>query len=123
VNDKQSAALQVALAYYHAWTAKDLEQAMSYIDEQIVCEAPSGRIEGAAAYREFMGPFVGILKQSNLWAAFGDDDTAVIMYDTQTMPVASAPGAECLTVRDGKIIRSRFVFDRKPFEDARAEAN
>lgn len=123
MNDTQSAALQVALAYYHAWTAKDLEQAMSYIDERIVCDAPSGRIEGAAAYREFMGPFVGILKKSDLWAAFGDDETAVLMYDTETIPVASAPGAERLTVRDGKITRSRFVFDRKPFEDARPQAS
>lgn len=123
MNDKQRAALQVALAYYHAWTAGDFEQAMRYVDEQIVCDAPSGRSEGAAAYREFMGPFVGILKRAELWAAFGDDETAVLVYDTETMPVASAPGAECLTVRDGKIIRSRFIFDRKPFEDARAAAS
>lgn len=123
MNDQHSAPLQIALAYFHAWTAKDLEQAMSYIDEEIVCDAPAGRIEGAAAYREFMGPFVAILKRAELWAAYGDDETAVLMYDTETGPVASAPGAECLTVRNGKITRSRFIFDRKPFEDARAAAS
>ena len=80
MNDQQSPALQVALAYYHAWTTKDLEQAMSYIDEQIVCDAPAGRIEGANAYRAFMAPFVGILKQAELWAAFGDQETAVLIY-------------------------------------------
>lgn len=119
---EQSPALQVALAYYDAWTSKDLERAMRYIDDEIVCDAPAGRIEGAAAYREFMGPFVGIMKHADLWAAFGDEETAVLMYDTETLPVASAPGAECLTVHDGKITRSRFIFDRKPFEDARREA-
>ena len=116
----QSPALQIALAYYNAWTGKDLEPAMSYIDDDIVCDAPAGRIEGAAAYREFIGPFVGILKKAELWAAFGDDETAILMYDTATEPVASAPGAECLTIHNGKISRSRFIFDRKPFEAARA---
>jgi hypothetical protein len=90
---------------------------------EIVCDAPAGRIEGAAAYRESMSPFVRILKRAKLWASFGDDETAVLVYDTETVPVASAPGAECLTVRDVRIIRSRFIFDRKPFEDARAGAD
>ncbi|HET8894584.1 MAG TPA: nuclear transport factor 2 family protein [Gaiellaceae bacterium] len=110
-----SAALNVALAYHEAWTNHDIERAMSYIADDIVCDAPAGRIEGADAYRAFMGPFVEILKGSQLWAAFGDDDTAIVMYDTETMPVANAPGAEYVTVKDGKIVRSRLVFDRAPF--------
>ena len=34
----------------------------------------------------------------------------------------SAPGAECLTVSDGKITHSRFIFDRTPFDAARQAA-
>lgn len=115
-----STALDVALAYYEAWTNKDFDRAMTYIADDIVCEAPPGRIEGAAAYRDFMGPFVQILEHAELIAAYGDDGTAVVMYDTKTIPVPSAPGAECLTVENGKIVRSRFVFDRAPFQAARA---
>jgi ketosteroid isomerase-like protein len=89
-------ALDVALAYYEAWTNKDFERAMTYVADDIVCEAPPGRIEGAPAYRDFMGPFVQIL--------------------------ASAPAAECLTVENGKIVRSRFIFDRAPFQAARENA-
>jgi hypothetical protein len=59
------------------------------------------------------------LRESKLIAAFGDDQTALIMYDTATVPVPSAPGAECLTVTDGKITYSRFIFDRAPFDAAR----
>jgi ketosteroid isomerase-like protein len=115
-------ALDVALAYYDAWTSKDFDRALTYIADDIVCDAPAGRIEGAAAYREFMGPFVQILEQAQLLAAFGDDETAVVVYDTKTVPVPSAPGAECLTVREGKIARSRFIFDRAPFQAARERA-
>ncbi len=119
--DNPSPALQVALAYYKAWTDKDLDQAMNHIADEIVCEAPAGRIEGAQAYRAFMAPFVQILVSSDLIAAFGDDRTALVMYDTETVPVKSAPGAECVTVVQGKITHSRFIFDRVPFEAARRE--
>jgi hypothetical protein len=118
-----SEALAVALAYYEAWTTKDFERAMTFIADDIVCDAPAGRIEGAAAYRDFMGPFVQILEHAELIAAFGDEETAVVMYDTKTVPVPSAPGAECLTVANRKITRSRFIFDRAPFQAARENAS
>jgi len=115
-------ALDIALAYHEAWTSKDLERAMTYVADDVVCDAPAGRIEGAEAYRAFMGPFVQTLKRADLIAAFGDDTTAVVVYDTDTVPVQSAPGAECVTVEDGRIVYSRFIFDRAPFEAARAAA-
>jgi ketosteroid isomerase-like protein len=122
MTDPTSPALQVALAYYEAWTNGDLDGAMTYIAADIVCEAPAGKIEGAEAYRAFMAPFVQILKASSLIAAFGDERMALVMYDTETAPVKNAPGAECVTVVDGKITHSRFVFDREPFEAARRAA-
>jgi len=122
MDEQDGSALDVALAYHEAWTSKDFERAMSYVAEDIVCDAPAGRIEGAEAYRAFMGPFVQILKRAELIAAFGDDATAVVVYDTDTVPVDGAPAAECVTVADGQIVYSRFIFDRAPFEAARANA-
>ncbi len=119
MTEKSSPALDTALAYHRAWTSHDFDQAMTYIAEDIVCDAPAGRIEGAEAFRAFMGPFAQILTASNLIAAFGDDQTALLMYDTETVPVKSAPGSECVTVRDGTITHIRIVFDRAPFEAAR----
>jgi ketosteroid isomerase-like protein len=123
MTETTSPALLTALAYYQAWTGHDLDQAMSYIADDIVCDAPAGRLEGAPAYRGFMGPFVQILRGATLIAAFGDDQTALIMYDTETVPVRSAPAAECVTVTDGKITYSRFIFDRAPFDAARKAAS
>jgi hypothetical protein len=95
---------------------------MTYVAEDIVCDAPAGRIEGAEAYRAFLAPFVQILRSTELIAAFGDDQTALVMYDTETVPVKSAPGAECVTVEHGRITYSRFLFDRTPFDAARRAA-
>ncbi|MBO0770616.1 MAG: nuclear transport factor 2 family protein [Actinobacteria bacterium] len=123
MTETTSPALAVALAYFRAWTGHDLDKAMSYIADDIVCDAPAGRLAGAAAYRNFMAPFVQTLTGAELIAAFGDETTALVMYDTETVPVRSAPAAECVTVAGGKITRSRFIFDRLPFEAARKAAN
>jgi ketosteroid isomerase-like protein len=45
-----------------------------------------------------------------------------VLYDTDTVPVKDAPGAECVTVRDGKITHMRIIFDRLPFDQARRAA-
>lgn len=122
MTQRPGAALQTALAYYRAWTSQDFDRAMTYVAEDIVCDAPAGRIEGTEAFRAFMGPFSQILTHAELIAAFGDDETAVLMYDADTVPVKHAPGAECHTVHDGKIIHLQIVFDRSPFEAARRAA-
>jgi hypothetical protein len=122
MNENRGAALQTALAYHQAWTSGDFELAMSYVAPDIVCLAPSGRLDGADAFRAFMGPFAQILTSSRLIAAFGDDETAVVMYDTDTVPVKDAPGAECVAVSDGKIRHMRIIFDRLPFDAARRGA-
>jgi ketosteroid isomerase-like protein len=113
-------ALQVALDYYAAWTGRDLDKAMTFVADDVVCDAPAGRIEGGAAYREFMRPFVGMLVRAELLSAYGDDERATIVYDTETTLVASGPAAEWVTVRDGRIAYSRFIFDRLPFAQARS---
>ncbi len=111
-----SPALQVALAYFDAWTHKDLDHAMTYIAENILCDTPSGRVRGAGAYRAFMAPFMQILTNATIIAAFGNDQTAMLMYDTKTVPARPVPAAECVTVEHDKITRSWFVVDRALFE-------
>jgi ketosteroid isomerase-like protein len=117
-----SPALAVALAYFDAWTSGDFPAAMTFVAPDIVSEGPAGTIEGAEAFREFMGPFSQTVLHAGIVAAFGDDETALVMYDTATRAVEDAPGAECLTVREGKIVRQRIIFDRLPFEAARRAA-
>lgn len=122
MTEQNPAALDTALAYHRAWTSQDFELAMTYIDPDIVCRAPAGRLVGAEAFRGFMEPFTRILTRSELVAAFGDDTTALLMYDTDTVPVRDAPAAECLTVADGRITHLRIIFDRAPFDAARRAA-
>jgi hypothetical protein len=117
-----SPALETALAYFDAWSRKDIDRMMSRVADDIICDAPPGRIEGATAFREFWAGFMKILTGARLIATFGDETTALIMYDTETLPVKSAPAAEYLTVKNGRITACRIVFDRGAFMEARQQA-
>jgi hypothetical protein len=119
MTETTSSALQAALAYYRAWTSHDFQRAMPLLAPDLVCHAPAGRLDGAEAFRSFMEPFSRSVTRSALVAAFGDEHTALLMYDTETVPVPDAPGAECLTVVDGVITEIRIIFDRAPFIEAR----
>lgn len=112
-------ALDTALAYHRAWSSGDFDQAMTHIADDITCQAPAGVLKGADAFRAFMEPFSRIATRVEVRAAFGDDKTAVVVYDTDTVPVRDAPGAEWVTVADGRITHMRIIFDRLPFEEAR----
>jgi hypothetical protein len=41
ITSADSPALQVALAYHQAWTSRDIDLAMTYIDPAFVCDAPA----------------------------------------------------------------------------------
>ncbi|HEY8700927.1 MAG TPA: nuclear transport factor 2 family protein [Arthrobacter sp.] len=111
----QNDALTVALAYHEAWTGKNLDLAMSYVSEEIACEAPGGNIAGAAAYRQFLGGFMEKLTGLGMIGAFGDENSAMLMYYPQTAAVSDAPAAEWFSVAGGKIVRTVLVFDRLSF--------
>ena len=117
-----SPALRTALDYFQAWTGHDFDRAMTYIADDIVCQAPAGRLDGGEAFRAFMEPFSKLVTRSEMLSAFGDDTTALLMYDTDTVPVRGAPGAEFLTVVGGQITQLRIIFDRAPFDAARKAA-
>lgn len=122
MSENSGAALETALAYHRAWTSGDFEQAMNFAADDIICLTPAGQLQGAGAFRGFMEPFTQIVTRTGLVAAFGDDETAVVIYDTDTIPVKDAPGAECHTVTNGTISHMRIIFDRLPFDAARQGA-
>jgi hypothetical protein len=51
---------------------------MTYIADDIVCDAPTGRIEDAEAFRQVLAPLVQMVTGADLLAAFGDDQTTVL---------------------------------------------
>lgn len=106
--------------YVRAWLAGDAEKALSYIAEDIVCEAPFGRVTGLAGYRQFLTPFVTALVSGELIDVLGDDEHAATVYVVETPFAKDYRGMEYLTVKDGKITEVISVFDMSPSLKAKA---
>jgi ketosteroid isomerase-like protein len=122
MTEHDSPALEVARAYYQAWTGKDVEAAMGQLADDVVCDAPAGRIQGVDAYREFLGPFRPDADRHRAAGRLRRRHHGGAGVRHPHPAGGQRPGAECLTVRDGKIVHNRFIFDRLPFEAARRAA-
>lgn len=113
-------ALTIARAYVEAWTSGDAEKALSLVADDVVCEAPSGRIEGIDGYRRFLAPFVGRMLRGEVLDVLGHDTRAVTVYSVDLPFVRNLHGAEHLTVTGGRISHVISVFDMSPMLAARA---
>jgi len=47
-------ARKIADQYARAWLGGDVEKALSFIADEVVCEAPGGQVNGLEGYRQFL---------------------------------------------------------------------
>lgn len=115
-------AQKIANEYARAWLGGDVEKALSFIADDVVCEAPNGQINGLEGYRQFLEPFATALISGELIDVLGDDDHAATVYAVETPFAKDVRGMEYLTVEDGKITHAVSVFDLSPMIKAGASA-
>ena len=54
-------AQKIAGEYVRAWLGGDAEKALSFIADDVVCDAPNGQIKGLEDYRRFLELFATAL--------------------------------------------------------------
>jgi ketosteroid isomerase-like protein len=111
----RSTAHTTVLEYHRAWTSGDIDRAMTYVADDIVCTAPGEDLRGKDAYRAYLAGFIPNLTGLTDVAGFGDGDRVALFYYPHTAATSTAPAAECFTVRDGLIAESVLIFDRLSF--------
>jgi hypothetical protein len=92
-------AQKIANEYARAWLGGDVEKALSFIADDVVCEAPNGQIKGLEGYRQFLEPFATALISGELIDVLGDDDHAATVYAVETPFAKDFRGMEYLTRR------------------------
>ncbi len=110
-----TSAYQIVEDYHRAWTSGEVDRAMTLVADDITCHAPGVDLVGKEAYHGFIGGFAPALTGLADIASFADGDRVALFYYPQTAATATAPAAECFTVRDGRITESVLVFDRLSF--------
>ncbi|MEV6591901.1 nuclear transport factor 2 family protein [Streptomyces acidicola] len=107
-------AQKVADEFARAWLGRDVEKALGFLADDVVCEAPNGRFEGVARYRDFLEPFASSLISGTMIDVLGNDTHAAAVYTTETPFAKDFRGIDYITVKDGKITHVISVFDLSP---------
>jgi hypothetical protein len=97
-------ARQAALAYHQARARRDLSCALDHVADDIVVDDPADRAEGILAFADRLGAELRALERTDLVAVFGDDTTALLIHDDQTLTAAGRTATH-VTVQDGRITR------------------
>lgn len=108
----QTDAYNLVMNYHRAWTAGNIDKAMTYVSDDITCSAPGVILEGKDQYREYLAGFVPQLTGIGDIAEFTDGNRIALFYYPQTAVTQTAAAAEFFTVANGKIASSVLIFDR-----------
>jgi SnoaL-like protein len=115
-------ALDVVLAYQDAWTSKEFEKAADLLAEYFVFESPTAGYTSAKEFMPFLARFGDRIGPG--WqpiAVFGNATEALLMYQLFAPSGLALPlTADYFTVRDGKIVSEKLVFDTPSFGAAMA---
>lgn len=99
-------------AYHRAWTGGDVELALTYLSDSVVCAAPDPAITTKAHWREYLSRFVPMLTGAPELTRMTDGDRVALWYFPQTAVTDTTLASELFRVEDGRITDIRLCFDR-----------
>lgn len=114
LNEKNDA-LKIANAYFEAMANRDVEKIMTLAINDVTCTSPAGELKGTQAFRGFQEGFARMINKLTLVDSFGNDEKAVIIYKSDTLPVQDSTVVEYITVKNGKILSTEVIYDATPF--------
>jgi hypothetical protein len=103
---------QVVSGYHEAWTKGEMENARSFLADDLDFQGSIDRFQKAEEFISALTMFQKMLRGVNLLQSHFSEGEAALLYDCETMtPAGVIRTAEFFKVREGKITSIRLVFD------------
>ena len=102
----------VVQAYHEAWTSGDVDQALTYVSDDVRCFAPDESVTTKDDWRGYLTGFLPMLTGAPEHARMTDGDRVALWYFPQTAVTATTLASELFTVEDDQITEIRLAFDR-----------
>lgn len=99
-------------SYHRAWTSGAVDEAMTYLADDVRCHAPDENVGTKEAWREYLASFVPMLTGAPEHTRMIDGERVALWYFPQTAATSTTLASELFTVRDGRIVEIRLAFDR-----------
>jgi hypothetical protein len=110
--------VEIATDFTKAWTTGDFETVRSLVADDVVFQGPMATVQGADDYIASLEKLQENVRGARIIAAFGDDDSALLMYDLITKTAGPITCAKLLTIKQGRIIADKLTFDPRKLLDA-----
>lgn len=108
--------LDIAVAYYTALGKKKMEEVEKYLHSHIQFTDPQEQVSGKEAVLKAAEGFSKIFTTLNIYAKFGSEDQAMIVYDVDIPGFAkNLRAASLLSFQDGLISKIELIYDRSCF--------
>lgn len=105
-------AQSIVEAYHQAWTGGNVDQALTYVADDVRCYAPDEDVTTKADWREYLTAFVPMLTAAPEHTRMTDGDRVALWYFPQTATTTTTLASELFTVRGAQIVEIRLAFDR-----------
>ena len=102
----------VVRAYHEAWTSGDVDQALTYVSDDVRCFAPDESVTTKDDWRGYLTGFLPMLTGAPEHARMADGNRVALWYFPQTAATATTLASELFTVEDDQITEIRLAFDR-----------
>lgn len=99
-------------AYHQAWTGGDVDQALTYVSDDVRCYAPDEDVTTKDDWRDYLTAFVPMLTAAPEHTRMTDADRVALCYFPQTATTTATLASELFTVRGAQIVEIRLAFDR-----------
>ena len=110
--------ITVARSYYDAMGRKDLPEIEKYLHPDVHFKAPLAQTKGKEALLESIEKFFSLFHSSTIHAKFGDEDSAMVVYDLDCpQPIGLFRSVALLRFQDGLIVDVELFYDARPFVD------
>jgi ketosteroid isomerase-like protein len=115
-----STALEIARAFEAAWQRRDMDAARAYLADDVMFDSPFGRESGGAdgVISQYAGFVLAVTGPVRELAAFGDEQTALIMRETPTSMSGPMTSTTHYAVSGGRIVAATLVYDATPVKVA-----
>ncbi|MDQ2739219.1 MAG: nuclear transport factor 2 family protein [Actinomycetota bacterium] len=99
-------------AYHQAWTSGDVEQALTYVSDDVRCYAPDNNITTKGDWRDYLAAFIPMLTSAPEHARMTDGNRVALWYFPQTATTTTTLASELFTIEGTQIAEIRLAFDR-----------
>lgn len=108
--------------YYTLIGKKDIEGIMRFLHSEVELLGPFAHLKGREPVVLATENFMKSFKTLRILSKFGNEDQAMIVYETDIPGIADQfPGASLLNFRDGLIIRIQLFYDGSRFMEKSKE--